>query len=78
MSGSENDAVPESPATWENVVVGRTEELLGKVTRDDELSEEGEERAEIAHEVRAEFHEDHEQAERDREQRDHDHEQHER
>jgi uncharacterized protein YjbJ (UPF0337 family) len=59
MSGSENDAVPESPATWENVVVGKTEELLGKVTHNDELSEEGEERAEIAHEVHEEFDEEH-------------------
>lgn len=39
------------PATWENVVVGKAKKLVGKVLRNDELAEEGEEQEEIAHEV---------------------------
>lgn len=50
-----NDEPIESPATWENVVVGKAKEFLGRATGDDELAEEGEEQAEIAHEVREEF-----------------------
>jgi uncharacterized protein YjbJ (UPF0337 family) len=55
-----HDEVPESPATWENVVVGKAKELAGHVLRNEELVEEGEEQAGIAHEVREEFEEEHE------------------
>ena len=37
------------PATWENVVVGKAKKLVGKVLRNDELAEEGEEQEELAH-----------------------------
>lgn len=60
MSEGEDEPVPDAPATWENVVVGKAEELLGKVTRDDAVEAEGEERAEIAHEVRKEWDEERE------------------
>jgi uncharacterized protein YjbJ (UPF0337 family) len=53
----------ESPATWENLVVGKVTEGAGHVFRDDELVEEGKDRAEIAHEVREEFDEDQEEDE---------------
>jgi len=48
----------EDPATWENVVVGKAKQALGRVLGDEELEEEGEEQEEIAHEV-------HDEAERD-------------
>jgi uncharacterized protein YjbJ (UPF0337 family) len=55
-----SDEVPtDSPATWENVVVGKAKEALGHVLRDPELIEEGEEQEEVAHEVREEFEEEH-------------------
>ena len=41
----------ESPATWENVVVGKAKEIVGRALHDEELEEEGEEQEEIAHEV---------------------------
>jgi hypothetical protein len=51
----EKDAVPtETPATWENVVVGKAEEALGHTVRDDELAEEGADQVEVAHKVRDE------------------------
>ena len=60
---SENETtdpdVPESPATWENVVVGKAEELIGRAGGDERRREEGEEREEIAHEVREEYEEQH-------------------
>ena len=52
------DAPEESPATWENVVVGEAKELVGRALGDEELAEEGEEQAEIAHEVREEYEEE--------------------
>jgi uncharacterized protein YjbJ (UPF0337 family) len=45
------DEPTESPATWENVVVGKAKHLFGRVLGDEELAEEGEEQEEIAHEV---------------------------
>ncbi|MCW2497829.1 hypothetical protein [Jatrophihabitans sp.] len=55
-----SDEVPtESPATWENVVVGKVKEAAGHALGDRELIEEGEEQEEIAHEVREEFDEEH-------------------
>lgn len=42
---------PDDHATWENVVVGKAKQVAGKVFRDDELEEEGEEQEEIAHEL---------------------------
>jgi uncharacterized protein YjbJ (UPF0337 family) len=59
MSDSK-DEVPESPATWENVVVGEAKEIVGHATGDDEMVEQGEDQVEIAHEVREEFREEHE------------------
>ncbi len=52
--------VPESPATWENVVVGKAKEALGHLTGDQDLVAEGEEQEHIAHEVREEFRTEHE------------------
>ncbi|HEX2902445.1 MAG TPA: hypothetical protein VHO01_03230 [Jatrophihabitans sp.] len=56
---SEEFEVPESPATWENVAVGKAKEALGKLTGDEELVEEGEEQEDIAREVRSEYREEH-------------------
>ncbi len=58
MTSSEPE-VPESPATWENVVVGEVKEAVGHVLRDKELVEEGDDQKEIAHEVREEWHDEH-------------------
>ena len=55
----EEDGVPESPATWENVAVGKAKEIFGKAIHDEELAEEGEEQEEIAHEVRDEYRREH-------------------
>lgn len=64
---SENETtdpdVPESPATWENVVVGKAEELIGRAVGDERLRAEGEDREEIAHEVREEYDEQHDATE---------------
>ncbi|PZS27430.1 MAG: hypothetical protein DLM58_18855 [Pseudonocardiales bacterium] len=54
-----NDEVPESPATWENVVVGEAKEVAGRALHDDELTEQGEEQKQIAHQVREEYDEEH-------------------
>jgi hypothetical protein len=51
--------VPESPATWENVVVGKAKEVVGRAIGDEELAEEGEEQEKIAHDVRAEYRREH-------------------
>jgi uncharacterized protein YjbJ (UPF0337 family) len=48
----------ESPATWENVVVGKAKEFVGRAIGDKELETEGDEQVEIAHEVREEADED--------------------
>ena len=52
-------AVPESPSTWENVVMGEVKEIIGHAVGNHELAEQGEEQVEIAHEVREEFDEEH-------------------
>jgi uncharacterized protein YjbJ (UPF0337 family) len=57
------DEVPESPATWENVAVGKAEELLGRATGNERLKDEGEEREEIAREVRGEYEAQHDSGE---------------
>lgn len=44
-------APDEDPATWENVVVGKAKQVLGRAIGDEQLEEEGEEQEEIAHEV---------------------------
>lgn len=54
MGDRDNEPI-ESPATWENVVVGKAKEVVGRATGDEELTEEGEDQEEIAHEVREEF-----------------------
>lgn len=51
--------VPESPATWENVAVGKAKELLGNAIGDKELAEQGEQQEEIAHDVRDEYRREH-------------------
>lgn len=45
----------ERPATWENVVVGKVEEVVGKLTGKDDLVREGEAEVEAAHEVRTHY-----------------------
>ncbi len=57
MADEELD-VPESPATWENVVVGKAKEALGHLTGDKELVEEGEDQEGVAREVREEYREE--------------------
>ncbi len=54
-----NAEVPESPATWENVVVGEAKEVAGRALHNDELTEAGGEQKEIAHEMREEYDEEH-------------------
>lgn len=54
-----DEAVPESPATWENVVAGKAKEALGHLVGAKDLVAEGEDQAELAHEVREEFDEEH-------------------
>lgn len=51
--------VPERPATWENVAVGKAKEALGHAIGDKELATEGEDQEEIAHEVREEYRREH-------------------
>jgi uncharacterized protein YjbJ (UPF0337 family) len=51
--------VPESPATWANVVVGEAKEVIGHALHKDALTEEGDEQKEIAHEVREEYEGEH-------------------
>ena len=53
-----DDEVPEAPATWENVVVGKAKEALGHIVGDDELTEEGQEQEDVAREVREEYREE--------------------
>ena len=54
MQNDDHDQ-PEKPATWENIVVGKAKEVLGRAIGDEELTTEGEDQEEVAHEVRAEF-----------------------
>ncbi|MGI8678308.1 MAG: hypothetical protein ACR2LX_06395 [Jatrophihabitans sp.] len=58
MDDSDNE-VPEAPATWENVVVGKAKELVGHALGDEELADEGKDQDEVAHEVRGEYREEH-------------------
>jgi uncharacterized protein YjbJ (UPF0337 family) len=53
------DEPTESPATWENVVVGKVKQVIGHTIRDEELVEEGEEQEEVAHEVHDEVEQEH-------------------
>jgi len=55
-----DDEPTESPATWENVVVGKAKEVVGHALHDKKLTEEGDEQVELAHEVREEFEDEHE------------------
>jgi uncharacterized protein YjbJ (UPF0337 family) len=54
-----DDEPTESPATWENVVVGKAKGAVGHAIGDEEMTEEGEDQEDIAHEVREEFREEH-------------------
>jgi uncharacterized protein YjbJ (UPF0337 family) len=49
--GDREDEPTEAPATWENVVVGKAKEFVGRLAGDEELTQEGEDQEEIAHEV---------------------------
>jgi uncharacterized protein YjbJ (UPF0337 family) len=51
---------PEKPATWENIIVGKTKETIGRAIGDEELATEGEDQEKVAHEVRSEFESEHE------------------
>jgi uncharacterized protein YjbJ (UPF0337 family) len=53
------EEVPDSPATWENVAVGKAKEVVGHLLHDPSLTEDGEEQEEIAHEVREKFDDEH-------------------
>lgn len=53
--GDDHDEADEAPATWENVVVGEAKELAGRALHNRELTEEGEDQLEVAHEVREEY-----------------------
>jgi uncharacterized protein YjbJ (UPF0337 family) len=57
--GDQDGQPTDSPATWENVVVGKAKEVVGHAIGDEELVEEGEEQEEVAREVREEFDEKH-------------------
>jgi uncharacterized protein YjbJ (UPF0337 family) len=50
----------ESPATWENVVVGKAKEVFGHLTHNKAIEEEGEEQVDAAHEAREDYREEHE------------------
>lgn len=54
LDGEPTDA----PATWENVAVGKAKEVIGHAISDDEMTEEGKDQEEVAHEVREEFKDD--------------------
>jgi len=55
---ADHDEDPDdAPATWENEVVGRAKEALGRAVGDEELAGQGEDQDEIAHEVREEYRE---------------------
>ena len=41
----------QAPATWENVVVGKAKQVIGKVTGDDALAAEGEDQEVIAEQI---------------------------
>ena len=60
MADAANEPVEESPATWENVLVGKVKEAIGHAAHNEKLTEEGEEQEEIAHDVREEYSEEHE------------------
>ncbi|HEV7205415.1 MAG TPA: hypothetical protein VGN18_12460 [Jatrophihabitans sp.] len=54
-----DDEQIDSPATWENVAVGKAKEVVGRIAHRKDLEEEGEEQEEAAHEVRDEYDEGH-------------------
>jgi uncharacterized protein YjbJ (UPF0337 family) len=53
----EDVEMTDAPATWENIVEGEAEKLVGELTGDKARIAEGEEQIEIAHEVREEWRE---------------------
>ncbi|MDP9092746.1 MAG: hypothetical protein M3N95_07340 [Actinomycetota bacterium] len=55
-----DEPVPEAPATWENIVEGEVREIVGHLTRNDEMVERGKEEVDIAHDVREEYREERE------------------
>jgi uncharacterized protein YjbJ (UPF0337 family) len=57
----ESDEVTDAPATWENVAVGEAKEVAGRLAHNEDLTEEGEEQVEIAHEVREQYREQRDQ-----------------
>jgi uncharacterized protein YjbJ (UPF0337 family) len=58
-----DDERHESPATWENVVVGKAKEFVGHLVGNQELADAGEDQADVAHEVRDEYDRDENDAE---------------
>jgi uncharacterized protein YjbJ (UPF0337 family) len=63
--GDSDERPEERPATWENKIVGEAKELFGRVFRNEELAEEGEEQVEAAREVREEYGEKHDHEKHD-------------
>lgn len=58
MANDDHDQ-PEKPATWENIVVGKAKEAIGRAIGDEELAAGGEEQEKVAHQVRSEFRNEH-------------------
>jgi uncharacterized protein YjbJ (UPF0337 family) len=56
---ADNDDIEmtDAPATLENIVEGEKKKLVGELTHNQRLVEEGEEEIEVAHEVREEWRE---------------------
>jgi uncharacterized protein YjbJ (UPF0337 family) len=59
------EPVPESPATWENVVVGEAKKVLGHLIHDEEYAEEGDEQIDSAREARKEYQDEQDHAKHD-------------
>lgn len=64
VSDDDDIEMTDPPATWENIVEGEAEKLLGAVTGDKARVAEGEEKVEVAREVREQWRE--QKDERDR------------
>lgn len=56
MVNADHDQL-EKPATWENIVVGKVKDAVGRVIGDEELelAAEGQEQEDVVHDVRSEF-----------------------
>jgi uncharacterized protein YjbJ (UPF0337 family) len=56
--GGDTEDMTNSPATWENVVVGEAKKLAGELVGDEELEEQGADQVEAAREVHKEYREE--------------------